>query len=435
MENEKFNTLTDEQKTIYQKAMNGENLFITGGAGTGKSYLLNTIIETLENEDKNVLVAAPTGMAAVTIQGVTLHKLFKVGIGIVEDRPITAKNLKRMLGDNYDLIHEANTLIIDEISMCRADLFSRVARIVATEGMNGHNIQIILCGDFFQLPPVINQQEKSYFTQINNPEGWAFNTPEWKSLNIQTCQLNKIIRQKNPDFAKALNEIRHGNPNGLQYICNNKNKNEPSGISLCGTNKKANEINTREMKKLNKPLVTFSARVTYNPNNLNEYKEICSVTDSNITLCENAKVIITTNDREGKYFNGTTGIIQKIKDEKVKVKIDDTDEIVTIKPKNYSIYNYEITAGRKVSKEKIFSFEQIPLKPGWAITIHKSQGRTYNKMVLETGSMWPMEGLLYVALSRITNIENLSINGWRSQVQNMKQLLKTSQRVQKFYRS
>lgn len=435
MDTEKYNTLTDEQKAIYEKAMKGENLFITGGAGTGKSYLLNTIIEALEAKNKNVLVAAPTGMAAVTIQGVTIHKLFKIGIGIVDDRLITPKKLKSMLSDNYDLIHEANTLIIDEISMCRADVFSRVARMLVAEGMEGHNIQIILCGDFFQLPPVINKQEQAYFRQIKNPEGWAFATPEWKSLNIQTCQLNTIIRQKNPDFAQALNEIRHGNPHGLLYICNTPKQNIPSGINLCGTNRKASEINSREMQKLNKPLKTFTAKVTFNPNNLNTYKEISTITDNEITLCENAKVIITSNDRDERYFNGTTGIIKKIQKEKVIVKLDDSDETVTIAPKIYNIYNYKIGGNKKISKEKIFSFEQLPLKPGWAITIHKSQGRTYNKMILETGSMWPMEGLLYVALSRITNIENLYICGWKSNVYNMRQLLKTSRKVQEFYHS
>lgn len=432
--------LTDEQETIFNKAMAGENLFITGGAGTGKSYLLKRLIAHLTSRKKKVVVGAPTGMAALNVGGVTLHRLFGLPIGLVEDIYINAGNVRSLMKNSYDVIHKADVVIIDEISMCRADAFARIANIILYEERAGHHIQVIFCGDFLQLPPVVGLREKEYFSKaLHNKEGWAFLSPRWNNLCIKTCHLTKIIRQDNPDFANALNLVREGKPMGLSYICKQTEQNKGTGVMLCGKNAVAQSINEEALASLNEEIVVFNAKVIKNTENLDVEKEIKNITDPHIELCKGARVLVTINDPTGleKYHNGSMGYVMDIADEFVKVYLDDGN-IVGIPRFTYQVYDYKISQDEEtgvyaLERKVIFSFEQIPLRLGWAITIHKSQGQTYDNMILNTDSLWPMEGLLYVALSRVTSTEGLALVGAHKDQETLSRFLKASQKVRKFY--
>lgn len=432
--------LTEEQKNVFNKAMNGENLFITGGAGTGKSYLLKRIIAHLSEKEKKVIVGAPTGMAALHVGGVTLHRLFSLPIGLVDDVYVNGGNVSNLAGKSYSVIHKADVLVIDEISMCRADAFSRIANILLYEERAGHHMQVILCGDFFQLPPVVGEREKKYFKEaLKNEEGWAFLSPVWKALSIETYELTKVIRQENPKFANALNFIRQGNPKGLNYICNETTGNPPKGVMLCGKNKIAQDINEREMLSLGEKIVVFNAKVVKNTEDLDPEKEIRVITDPHIELCIGARVLVTMNDPSGldEYHNGSMGNVVDFEDEIVKVQLDDGG-IVSIPKFTYQVYDYTMTQNEdtdsySLERKVIFSFEQIPLRLGWAITIHKSQGQTYDYMVLNTDSLWKMDGLLYVALSRVTTTKGLSLIGGHKNWGGLAPFLKASSRVRNFY--
>lgn len=432
--------LTEEQKAVFDKAMDGKNLFITGGAGTGKSYLLKRIIAHLSKKDKKVIVGAPTGMAALHIGGVTLHRLFGLPIGLVGDIYVNGGNVSNLAGKSYSVIHKADVLVIDEISMCRADAFARIANILLYEERAGHPMQVILCGDFFQLPPVVGDREKKYFKEaLRNEEGWAFMSPLWRKLGIEASELTKVIRQENPKFANALNFIREGNPKGLNYICNETMGNEPRGVMLCGKNKTAQDINEREMLSLGEEIVVFNAKVVKNTEGLDPEKEIRAITDSRIELCIGARVLVTVNDPTGmeEYHNGSMGNVVDIEEDIVKVQLDDGG-IASIPKFTYQVYDYTMTKNEdtdiySLERKIIFAFEQIPLRLGWAITIHKSQGQTYDHMVLNTDSLWKMDGLLYVALSRVTTTNGLSLIGAHRNWGKLAPFLKASNSVQNFY--
>lgn len=441
---EKFSIddLNEEQRKIYDMTMEGKNIFITGGAGTGKSFLLKRIIHAMEKKKMNVVVGAPTGMAALHINGTTLHRLFSLGIGICEDLPVHGGNITSVLTRKaYDVLKAASVLVVDEISMCRADYFSRMARILQYEEKRGHHIQLILCGDFFQLAPVIINREKNYFKYtLQNPEGWAFLTPEWKAMNIPVCKLTTVIRQNNPEFAQSLNKLRTGNPMGLNYIEDNAEGGKDHTISLCGTNKAAHTLNMREMAKLHKPIVHYEAVVEENNADLDAEKEIRNITDTRIEICDGARVIITVNDPTGmnEYHNGSMGVVVAHDDEFITVVLDGEEKEVLIPRFSYKVFGYdvewdEVEKRNKLKKKVIFAFNQMPVRLGWAITIHKSQGQTYQSMSLETDSLWKVDGLLYVALSRVTDTKGLRLNGGHADLYSLQSLLKTSKSVQDFY--
>ena len=435
-------SLTDEQKSIFDKVLSGKNLFITGGAGTGKSYLLRQIIAAYEEMNVNVLVGAPTGMAALNVGGSTLHRLFHLGVGICSDIDINGGNISAAMGSQaYKILKHAKVLIVDEISMCRADYFTRIARILMYEEQQGHHIQVILCGDFFQLAPVVNNRERDYFqNELHNPEGWAFLTPEWTQMKIETCQLTKVIRQENPNFAHALNMVRMGKSSGLKYIASHASGDAPHAITLCGTNKAAEAINNDEMAKLDNPVAAYEAKVVENPGDLDIEKEIKNITSPVVRICDGARVLITMNDPSGLelYHNGSMGVVVSHTDDTVRVLIDDTGETVDIGRFTYQVFGYSIDWNEKANrnvldKKVLLSFSQIPIRLGWAITVHKSQGQTYTAMNLKTDSLWPGEGLLYVALSRVVDTSGLRLIGNCRYMPKLNYFLRASKAVQVFY--
>ena len=430
--------LNEEQLAVFTKAMSGDNLFITGGAGTGKSFLLRQIVASLQEKKKKVLVGAPTGMAARHIEGSTLHRIFGLGVGLAENKIITKSNINHLMKGQYALIQEADVVVIDEISMCRSDYFARIANILSFEEALGHHIQLILCGDFFQLPPVVGKREQEYFANVlRNPQGWPFLSASWKSLHIETVELKTIIRQKNPTFAKALNAVRVGNPRALSYIASHASGHSDKAITLCGTNKAAATINEKALRELLNPIQDYEA--TYEKpkdKDLDPAKEIASITDQTIRICDGARVIMTVNDPTGldEYYNGSMGTVVSHTKDSVTVYMDDTHKKVEIHPYQYKVYDYKITKGQGIKKVAIFSFKQMPIRLGWAITVHKSQGQTFRSMVLETGSLWTMEGLLYVALSRASSLEGLALKGRNRYDPYLSRLLKASPVVRDFYK-
>lgn len=237
--------LTDEQKAVFNAMAAGHNVFLSGGAGTGKTYVLRKFMDYAENKGKNILRMAPTGIAARLIGGATIHRTIHAPTTVIGPDNFQETTYASQMGEKvYEVIAQTDIIIVDEISMCRSDLFSYLAKIILAEdhphqpffeskkrkARNGkkpkpiqHHIQVILCGDFAQLPPIIGKESQEVWHQCypSNDGGWAFFTDQWDALKLQIFDLKKVLRQSDPDFSEALNLIRRGDSTGIEYL--NKN--------------------------------------------------------------------------------------------------------------------------------------------------------------------------------------------------------------------
>ncbi len=397
-------SLTKDQQMAYDYMMKGENVFLTGEAGTGKSFVINHFIEVMKEKNKNVLVCAPTGIAAINVGGVTIHRSFQASL-----EPQVKLRIDRV----PETIKEADIIIIDEISMCRIDLFDYVIRVIMkAEQISLKRKQVIVVGDFFQLPPVTTESDFKVLSQIypNYDKGFAFESKNWHDFDFKMVELKNVMRQNDNAFIKALNQIRVGNKEGIAYFNHNATRSMiDKGIILCATNKVANKINQDELDKIKTRATIFKAKI------VGEVKDSDKPTMDEVRLKIGARVIILINDTEmNRFQNGSLGTVMKISKQGVDVELDQTSEIVTFGEHEWVIEDYTLEEERvngvlykKVEKEKIGSFTQIPLKLAYAITIHKSQGQTYDKVNLIPYSFDC--GQLYVALSRVKSIEGLCL--------------------------
>jgi len=453
--------LTDSQKWALDQLEQDGNFFLTGGAGTGKTFLLQKYIH---DHDGKVMITAPTGIAAIKAGGVTLHRAFRIPIQILTDSDnmeskwiISNKRAEQSGRTDIIALRTADTLVIDEVSMARSDLFSYVMFAVncirkggidekTDEVVPGHPLKVILCGDFFQLPPVIGRGDREIWRQLypENPGGWPFLTEAWKKEKFKVLELKETVRQSDSDFAKALNKIRVGNMEGLTYLNKFRSKERQVGPTICATNAKAAQINGLYFNRIHVYKHIF--HVIRN----GDTEETALPCEAVLSLKVGAKVIFLVNDTSGKneYQNGSFGTVVGFKStsketseyDYVNIKVDNTGKTVELKRCRWPVIRYQVTQTEykkdgeihtksKLEKKEIGYFSQIPLRLGWAITAHKSQGQTYNCCnVVDPQRFWA-EGQLYVALSRAESIENLYI----TQPLNPR-MLHTSAEVKQFYR-
>ena len=416
--------LNNDQSEALKSLLSGENCFLTGSAGTGKSFLLRRFMDLSRAASKSVLVAAPTKIAARHLDGRTLHSTFNVPFeedGVLSPNDCAFDDTSWDLmtqGDVYRLkkyqrIHDCDTLLIDEISMVRADVFKRVIEFLREEEYRtGHHVQVVCCGDFFQIAPVICSEDRAAWLSLypDNPDGYAFLSPEWRDLDLRTIELRQVMRQRDRDLAEALDYIRRGDPDGLgrRWILDHcAKKPVPNVCTLCGTKNEADSINNRELDKIVGKAVEIETRIT-NPAKLRKSRMLVGQT---LRLKPGAPVMTVVNDRDGRFCNGSRGVVVSIdKDlEFVRVWMDDLRMEIDITP--YEWKNYT----------------QFPLALAWACTFHKAQGATFDSVNISANSIWEA-GQLYVALSRCTDISRMYIDGDFSRL-----LLPPDQAVVRFY--
>lgn len=413
--------LFPEQQFTYDILMQGINVYLSGEAGTGKSTVLRKFIHDVENIGKRVVVVAPTGIAAINVGGATAHRTFRA-----EAKPLV-ENPKSLPKD----LLQADIFIIEEISMCRVDLFDWISFglfAIARKRKETENksTQIILCGDFFQLPPVITQRDREVL-ETKYPDlgrGFAFQSRYWKAFNFQHICLTQVIRQSDEEFIDNLNKARIGNTSCISYFAEASNPSDSeNAIHLCGRNRDAAEINDMKLANLKSKAYEFDAVIEGDVNDSDK------MTDDYLVLKVGARVMTLINDSAGRYQNGSFGTVTKCQTmgdtPRVTVQIDDGEEI-TFTPHTWEISNYSIVMG-KLERVVVGKFTQIPLKLAYAVTIHKSQGQTYDKVNLDP-YCWD-SGQLYVGLSRVRTIEGLHL------LQPIKEkYLNASNVVKRFYR-
>jgi hypothetical protein len=383
------------------------NVFITGRAGTGKSTLLEYFRNTTE---KNVVVLAPTGVAALNVKGQTIHSFFRFKPGITPDR---VKRL-RSSRDSESVYHKLDIIVIDEISMVRADLLDCVDRFLRLNGPEADKpfggVQMAFIGDLYQLPPVVTSSEKEAFQSLYETP-YFYGARVFDSLEMEFVELEKIYRQSDKKFIFLLNAIRNNSitAEGLELL-NQRYQPEfeppPDDfyVYLTTTNRLAEEINSRRLVGLNSKLYTFTGRIE------GDFGQEYLPTKIDLQVKVGAQVMMLNNDTGGSWVNGSIGkiidITQNRKGEDIIIAELADDEEVEITPFTWEIYRFFVDGGQ-LQSETVGKFTQYPLMLAWAVTIHKGQGKTFDKVIVDIGSGTFAHGQMYVALSRCTTLEGI----------------------------
>ena len=394
--------LSEEFESIVEQIENTkDHFYITGKAGSGKSTLLAYFRSVTQ---KNTAVLAPTGVAAIRVKGQTIHSFFGFPPKVIQTRHI--KKVRQI-----ELLQNLETLIIDEISMVRADVFDaidyslRVHRKKLTQPFGG--VQVIVFGDLFQLPPVVNMDESSLLERIYPNGQFFFHSNIFQDAQFKTLELQSIYRQTDDHFIYLLNAVRDGSITNSQIDNLNDSlvenfEMDEGKIILTTTNARASGINQNYLKQLSSEEFSYRAQATGQ-----FYKELFP-TDEVLKLKKGAQVIMIKNDPEKRWVNGSIGTIHDIAEKKIKVKIN--HKIYEVKKEKWDRIQYSYDDDQQEVLENVTgSFKQYPMRLAWAITIHKSQGQTFEKVIIDMsqGSFAP--GQLYVALSRCISLEGIEL--------------------------
>ena len=384
-----------------------KSIFITGRAGTGKSTLLDFF---RRNTPKKLAVLAPTGVAALNIKGQTIHSFFKFKPNI----SLSLVKKLRATEEEGTLYQKIETLVIDEISMVRADLLDCVDKFLRLNGPSQGEpfggVQMVFIGDLYQLPPVITGIEKSSYNLLYATP-YFYSARVFVDFKMEFLELEKIYRQHDPDFINLLNSIRNKTvtEDGLQFLNSRYNPEfEPRKndfyVYLTTTNEMAARINQTRLNKLRSKLQTFLGIRE------GDFGDEYLPTQVELQVKKGSQVMLLTNDSGGRWVNGSMGEISGFSQDDdgaplIVVELPDGEE-VEVAPFTWEIYKFAVESGN-LKSEAVGAFTQFPIMLAWAITIHKSQGKTFDKVIIDIGRGTFAHGQMYVALSRCTTLEGI----------------------------
>lgn len=379
-----------------------EHLFITGKAGTGKSTLLDLFRRTTS---KNVVILAPTGIAALKVHGQTIHSFFKFPPRLILPSDIKyTPSLKR-------IVNKLEILILDEISMVRADILDGINRILQLHRNNSKpfgGIRLVAFGDIYQLPPIVSSAEERHFFQNNYTSAYFFASEIWQQLhNMRYINLSKVYRQTDRSFIRLLDEIRMGDIDYDSLTALNENVDpdfdQEGYIYLSPRNATMQRINQQKLAELPNEERTYLPTITgeYNPNNM--------PIDPVLRIKVGAQVIFVKNDPDKEYVNGSLGIVTDLDTNLIRIRLNHDDKEVTIGRATWDMIRYRLDpdADAQIKPEVVGTLEAFPVKLAWAMSIHKSQGQTFEKVILDMEGGAFEFGQTYVALSRCTTLEGI----------------------------
>jgi DNA-binding NarL/FixJ family response regulator/energy-coupling factor transporter ATP-binding protein EcfA2 len=417
----------DDYNPIFKLAADFVNqtsrsVFLTGKAGSGKTTFLKHIVKTTT---KKCVVVAPTGVAAINAGGVTMHSFFQLPFGPylpgaqskfngveVADKNSLFRNI-RFSRDKRDLLNELELLIIDEVSMVRCDMLDAMDAILRQFRKRSHEpfggVQILYIGDLYQLPPVAKTEEWEILKD-HYESPFFFHSQAARQMPPLYIELKKIYRQSDPQFINLLNRVRNNNitREDLQLLNSRyEGRYTPPAsenyITLSTHNYKADAVNASELEKLPGKLYRFHGSIE------GDFSDKSLPTEMELRLKEGAQVIFIKNDldQERRYYNGKLAVVSKIRGEEITVTFPDSKNELILEKETWRNIRYTLNREtEKVEEEAIGSFTQYPIRLAWAITIHKSQGLTFHKAVLDAGNSFAA-GQVYVALSRCSTFEGL----------------------------
>jgi hypothetical protein len=387
-----------------------ENIFLTGKAGTGKTTFLHRIKEEVV---KRMVVVAPTGVAAINAGGMTIHSFFQLPFGpYVPGKTREVNRQRKFSGKKIRLIRTVELLVIDEISMVRADLLDGVDEVLRRyknplQPFGG--VQLLMIGDLHQLPPVVKGQEWDLLrTHYETP--YFFSSQALQKTRPVVVELKHIYRQSDTTFIDLLNKVRDNEINQeILATLNSRYKpdvqvgEEDGYITLTTHNATAREINAKKLAELPGKTRIFHANIT------GDFPSHAYPTDEELELKTGAQVLFVRNDpsAEKRFFNGKIGKITRIEKDKIYVRCPGDEEEITVEPLEWENVKYSLDEqSKEVSEEVAGTFTQYPLKLAWAITIHKSQGLTFERVILDAQAAFA-HGQVYVALSRCKSFEGI----------------------------
>lgn len=404
-----------EMAERYIKAT-GRSVFLTGKAGTGKTTFLKYITETTA---KRFVVLAPTGVAAINAGGNTIHSFFQLPLcpylpdvkELITEYQIPER-YRSLRKERVKIIRTLDLLIIDEISMVRADLLDAVDMTIRKYRRNDKpfgGVQLLMIGDAQQLSPVVKETEREYMAQVY-ASPYFFHSKALQKLEYVTIELQKVHRQKDQEFLEILNAVREDRLSSDLLCKLNARTNAAPIISKDGAepirltthNARADEVNSRKLTGLSGDPYKFIAEVE------GEFPENSYPADEILELKPGAQVMFIRNDSEGEYYNGKLGKVEKIAKGMVTV-VDQDGKSIVVCPVEWQNTQYDLDAeSGEICQKVVGTFRQIPLRIAWAITIHKSQGLTFDNVIIDAGAAFAF-GQIYVALSRCRSLEGISL--------------------------
>lgn len=398
----------DFRRALYLMENGDKNVFVAGRAGTGKSTLLNYFRKTTK---KSVAVLAPTGVAALNVEGQTIHSFFRF-------KPdITASQIAKYDGPGSEVYKNIDTIVIDEISMVRADILDCMDKFLRFNGIDKQKpfggAKMVFIGDLYQLPPVVSGKEKEAFTSHYKSQ-YFFDSNVFQKTETEFIELEKIYRQKDAKFIRILNSIRNKSFTDKELKEINERVDpffRPKAgefyINLTTTNDMAAAINEAELAQVSGNAMYYKGKIKGN------FDEKILPADIDLKLKVGAQIMLLNNDSAHRWVNGTVGKITGIKKSEDKKHDIITAELADRSKVEIEPYTWKMSrlAYDKIAKslvsEPMGSFTQYPIRLAWAVTIHKGQGKTFDKVIVDIGRGAFSPGQVYVALSRCTSLDGL----------------------------
>ena len=397
-----------------------QNIFLTGKAGTGKTTLLKRI---KEESSKKMVVVAPTGVAAMNAKGTTINSFFQLPTGSFFPGDISLENLQSGIvsiqslvsdlsysKEKQNLLNELELLIIDEISMVRCDLLDVIDAILRSVRKNSSpfgGVQLLLIGDLFQLPPVTKREEWTFLSRAY-ASPYFFEAYVIRRNPVLQIELTKVFRQTEPEFIDILNSIRNNQISESSLTLLNKrydplfsSSDELNPIIITSHNAEANTINKGKLDELPGTEYTFDGEIS------GEFREAGVQAEQSLKLKEGAQIMFIKNDsgENRKFYNGKIGKIKSIKDGQIYISFPQEEDLL-LEKSSWQSFEYKTNPEEVIVQQQVGEFSQYPIKLAWAVTIHKSQGLTFDTAIIDAGKSF-IAGQVYVALSRVRTLNGL----------------------------